>query len=198
MGYSRYSDEEAEIGLSMIRNLVSQIRIEVDGDFLRGQKVIDRLPAALKAAAFKAQLKFAEKYKANLRRHIRDNGKELGWAPYSKGYVRYKRAIRKKKSSVRYGPESMWRFQGHAYNSIEITKDPIRNRVSVGISRENGKMNLDGELTVSQYINIVEHGSHSRNIKKRPLFGPTFKLMGGQKALSRMVQNEIERAIKNI
>jgi hypothetical protein len=61
--------------------------------------------------------------------------------------------------------------------------------VSIGISKTNSIMGVGKEnpLTLGQYANIFEHGSAVRGIAPRPLFGPTYKLMGGNATLTARV-----------
>lgn len=182
---------------SLHRNILKNIRIEYEGDWKRVGPFFDKLPAKIQKKVYRGQVRYSELYLKALKETINSQGTNISprWAPLGPGYEDTKASLFQRKPGVMYGPTNLWKLTGKAYKNIKIFKDPNNHTVQVGISRNEGVKNLQGNLTVSQYVNILEHGSHSRNIAKRPLFGPTFRLLGGRKKLSEIVLQEAKLAI---
>lgn len=171
------------------RNLLSHVSIKQEGEWKRMGIALQNLSPAIRSGVVIAQREFAIKFKKKLRHNIRTNGVEIGWAPLSPAYAAWK-----DKQDSRYGSSNILRFSGTYYNSIDIIQKGYT--VYVGIPLGKGSASSNEGLSVSQYANILEHGSFARNIPARPLWGPSFKQIGGSKALASTMYNSINISLK--
>jgi len=90
------------------------------------------------------------------------------------------------------------------HDSVQVM-DLKGGRVGVGIPKGTHRPNYTDEsskgnqLTVSEYANVLEHGSGSRNIKARPVFSDTYrKDMGGNAGLSKYMSWHIARGFRSV
>lgn len=167
------------------------VEIKFEGEWIRFNNLINSLDINLALAAKAAQLKFAEQYKNKLKANIRTGGKRFGYPEHSIEYAKYKRK--------HYGPNRLLYWSGAFQNAIQVM-GLSRGRVGVGIPRgvmrepyhaKEGKL-----LSISEYANILEHGSWSRNIPARPIFADTFKQdMGGMVGLKTFLSGKIIRGL---
>jgi len=172
-----------------VRNILSGVSVEVEGDWVKAKVLLTELPALTKASAVKAQLDFATKLRKQIWENIETNGSSIGWAPLKNNYKRWK-----DKQDAAYGSSFMYRFFGTYYNSIEIMQDG--HNVSVGVSKDRDRINPLSKLRVSQYALILEMGAYSRGIPPRPLWGPSFAQIGGRRELLRLMKNRLGLAVK--
>lgn len=176
---------EGTINRLRLRNVASGVQFEMEGDWVRASRVLKNLPADLKKAIFAGQQIFAREYKNNLIEAIYSSGQNLKprWAPLSPKYLKYKKKDRRAKYK-----DTIGMYRGFMAAGIKIyTKG--NGVVSIGISRNSRIMGVGAgnELTLAQYVNIFEHGSLTRNIKPRPLFGPVYRGMGGNRKVTEVV-----------
>jgi hypothetical protein len=179
MAYSRY--EEGVMGKSQGRNLAANLKFKLEGDWVTASKIIDNLPVDIRVALIKGQRVFAKIYLDRLKTNMRNSGRALNWQPLSPKYVKW----RASHPAGGFGANNISRLSGDAYRAISIHQKV--NSIHVGISAKHDKMKESSGFTISQYMHIFEVGSISRNIKKRPLFKPTFVQCGGQEGLRRTV-----------
>ena len=182
-GVSNFST--GEVAGQRLRNIAANVKFELEGDWVRASRMMDTLPSTLRKAIYAGQIVFANAYLLALQTNILENGARIGWEPLKKHY-RY----HKKQNKDRIGF-----YRGYMYNNIKIFKNPVKSIVSVGISK-NSEIRGIGDLSLSQYVNVFEHGSLTHNVSARPLFGPTFiSQMGGQKGASAMVIGSIKASL---
>lgn len=164
------------------------VGIKLEGDWVRYEHLMNTFGPAIMALAQQSQKNFAKKYKTRVRHHIRTGGKRFGYPGHSPKYRSYKQR--------RGGGSRVLYWGGTMYNSVDIMDLP-RGRTGVGIPtgiyrprypREKGDL-----LSVSEYANILEHGTRGGlHIPARPVFSDTFKKdMKGMKGLKEFMALDI-------
>lgn len=169
------------------------VEIRLEGDWVRFNDILNRFGPATMLISRNAQKHFAEKYKKRVKYHIRTGGKRFGYPGHSARYSRLKRR--------RGGGGRVLYWSGSMHDSVDVLKLP-RGRVGVGIPSGVKRGRYPGEkdvnLTISEYANILEHGTFGGlQIPKRPVFADTFKQdMGGMKGLKSFMTVEIALGLK--
>lgn len=160
------------------RNLGSRVQLSVDNPvkLQRFSRLIDSLPRAVQRTMKRAQMNFAKRLKKQVKRNIYNRGQGLGWDPVSSSYASFKR----KHGTVK-DPNKFYQLYGNYIRAITIKTQG--NTVSIGISKDSSFTNRAGTLTTAQYAVILESGSLTRNIAPRPLWGPSYQQLGGNKGL---------------
>lgn len=161
------------------------IGIILEGDWLKLGRLTSSIDITMAAAAAGAQLRFAKKYRDKVKSNILNGGKRLGLKPLQPSYKKFK--------TQKGGGGRALVWSQALYNAVEVMT--LRGgRVGIGIDRKKtrGQYNHESEspsLTISEYANILEHGSASAGIVARPVFRETFKQhMGGIKGLQKFIQ----------
>lgn len=168
------------------------IEVKLVGNWLKFNQLVGSLDITTMLAAVTAQRKFAEKYRDKVRVNIRTGGKRFGYPPHSPAYKKYK--------SKRGGGARLLHWSGSFEGAVEVVGLSGR-RVGVGIPKDAVRERYEGEkgalLTISEYANVLERGSVSRSIPKRPVFTDTFKKdMKGLKGLRTYIQWHIIRSFR--
>ncbi len=159
------------------------MKVELEGEWLRLNKVIDKLPTSVLAGVISGQMSAAKKLRNIVRKYIKEGGGSLNWQGVSPGYARYK-------TSQGGDPDRLMWLTGLYYRSIKIFRKG--NKISVGISKE--AKNRRGYRVVD-YASVMEYGSSARNIPARPLWKPSFKQLGGKRGIKRIILIHIGRNI---
>jgi len=165
------------------------VEIKLVGDWIRLQQLTGSLNIRVMLAAKTGQRKFAKKYRDKVKLNIRTGGKRFGYEPHSKKYAAYK--------SKHGGGTRLLHWSGSFEDAVEVV-GLSGGRVGVGIPKGVVRGRYEGEkgslLTISEYANILEHGSSSRGIPSRPVFRDTFKQdMKGMKGLRSYIQWQVIR-----
>ena len=165
------------------------VGVKLTGNWLKFNQLVGSLDITMMTAATTAQRKFAEKYRDRVKTNIRTGGKRFGYPSHSPTYAKYK---------ARHGGGTrLLHWSGSMEEAVEVVK--LRGgRVGVGIPKDAVRERYEGEkgdlLTISEYANILERGSISRSIPKRPVFSDTFKKdMKGIKGLKSYIQWHLVR-----
>lgn len=163
------------------------VDVKLSGNWIKFNQLIGSLDITLMTAAMGAQRKFAEKYRDKVKLNIKTGGKRFGYQPHSHRYKLYK--------SRHGGGGGLLYWSGTMADSVEVM-DLEGGRVGVGIPRDAVRApyhSHEGDLlTVSEYANILEHGSWP--IPARPVFSDTFKQdMKGLVGLKSYIQWHIVR-----
>lgn len=162
--------------------------IEKVGDWPRTQRFLREVGPVTVRGYTLGQLAFAKKMFNRVRKNIRENGGTIGWAPLSSSYADYKSRLGK-------DPNNLLVLTKLYYNSITIwNKNGI---YYVGVKhgiRYPDRSN--GGLTVGQVAKILEVGSIARNLPARPLWGPSFRQLGGKQAIRKTLVWYIRRQIR--
>ena len=167
------------------------VEVKLDGDWFKFSKLMNTFGTETMAIATAAQHQFAEEYKKKVKENIRTGGKQFGYPEHSSAYSRYK--------SSKGGPGRLFYWSGALYNSVDVMRLP-NGRLGVGIPKNAKRGNYPGEkgtpLSVSEYANILEHGTRGGlNIPARPIFSDTFKQnMGGKRGLQKFMADYIYAA----
>lgn len=189
-GDQHYS--EGIINKTRLRNVAAGVRFDMEGEWIRASKLMRDLPMDLKKALFAGQEIFAQKYKEKLVYNINNNGGDIRWEPLKAKYASQKRRDKRAKF-----PNDIGRYRGYMADGIKIYHKG-NYQISIGISKTNRIMGVgkENELTLAQYANIFEHGSVIRNIAARPLFAPTYRKMGGNIGLTKIVLASVSIVMK--
>jgi len=164
------------------------VEVQLSGDWVRFNNIMNRFGPATMLLAQNAQLGFAKKYKKKVKQNIRTGGKRFGYPGHSDKYSRYK--------GRKGGGSRVLYWSGAMHDSVDVMK-LSRGRVGVGIPSGTKRGKYPGErnnkLTISEYANILEHGTYGGlEIPKRPVFKDTLKQdMGGIKGLRNFMTAEI-------
>jgi len=156
------------------------VEIKLDGQWFRVNRIIQHLNVDIAMVGASAQRGFAEEYRDRLKYNIKTGGIEFGYKPHSKAYTKYK--------LKHGGGDALLHWSGAMGDAVKVI--PLGGgRVGVGIEkdakREKYHPKDEGILNISQYANILEHGSFGKvNIPPRPVFSDTFtKDMKGLRGL---------------
>jgi len=192
MAESRF--ETGEMGSLTRRNLgafridpatARGLGVRLVGDWKEFGILLRNLPRRLRRAAINGQIKFGERYHKAIIRNIATNGHLLKWPELSEKYKKFKK-------SHSGDPNEMYHFYGQYLRSISMQVKP-NGTILIGIPKGVGKSKF-GDYTVAQYAHVLEKGSYTRNIAARPLWGPTFKQIGGMTKLKEIVIAELRKA----
>lgn len=165
------------------------VGIRLEGDWIKLQQLTGSIDTVVMLSATTGQKKFAEKYRDKVKLNIRTGGKRFGYTPHSSKYAAYKARLG--------GGTRLLHWSGSFEEAVKVVRLSGR-RVGVGIPKDAVRERYEGEkgnlLTISDYANILERGSLSRHIPKRPVFTDTFKQdMKGVKGLRVYIQWQIIR-----
>lgn len=165
------------------------VEVKLVGNWLKFNQLVGTLDATTMLAAVTAQRKFAEKYRDRVKINIRTGGKRFGYPSHSPDYKKYK--------AKHGGGTRLLHWSGSFEEAVEVV-GLSGGRVGVGVPKDAVRERYEGEkrelLTISEYANILERGSVSRSIPKRPVFTDTFKKdMKGLKGLRSYIQWHIVR-----
>ena len=152
--------------------------IELFGDWEKTKSLIDGLPVTIKLGSLAGQNSAAQKFLTILRRNIRENGGSIGWPPLSEKY----KAWRERNG---FSSDNMFVLTGLYYRSINIWNNG--NTVYVGMKNNTRNMRTGGKLTLVEIATVLEYGSTLRKIKARPLWGPSFKQLGGSARIKGLI-----------
>jgi len=174
------------------------IGIKLEGNWYAFQSLMDRFGPTVMALAKASQKDFAKEYKKKVQGHISSGGKRFGYPGHSPKYSSYK--------GRRGGGSRVLVWSGTMRNSVTVMDLP-KGRVGVGIPRDISRERYPREtgdlLTVSEYANILEHGTFGGlRVPARPVFGDTFKKstgeggMGGMKGLHKHMSKGIALGLR--
>lgn len=168
------------------------VGVRLDGEWVRFNRLIGSLDVVTMTSAAAAQRSFAQKYADRVKHHIKTGGKEFGFKPIGKRYSYYKRQ--------HGGPASRTLVWSNSFHDAVSVVDLSKGRVGVGIPRGKKRPQYENErggiLEISEYANILEHGSGG-DMPPRPVFSRTFTDdMGGIKGLRTYIQWHLVRNFK--
>lgn len=177
------------------------VGVKLEGDWNKLLNITNNQRLVLLAAYKKGQKAAATAFWKEIRKQMRTGGWSLGITadpinPESK-YPDWK---------ARHGGnwDKSFILSKTYYNSIEVIENDnsSKPRISVGvrkgIRRPQIGNNKPGDLTVSDYANIVELGSEIRKIKARPLWRLTFKHFGGKNRIRGFLRIYIYAAYRSL
>lgn len=147
--------------------------IKLEGDWKKTQRILAKLPIDLKVVSLQGQRKAAEKIARIAKAHI--NNQDLGWAP---------RADNTKSLDDRILVDSETYLR-----SIKAWR--AGNTYYVGVPK--GTYNYRG-IDVADYAVYHEYG-FGKNIA-RPLWGPSFRDVGGKKGVTEIIVKAMAERIR--
>ena len=161
------------------------VGIKLEGEWHKYRELANNNNLLLAAAAIAGQRSFAKKYQKEVKRNILTGGKKFGYPPLSEGYKKFK---------ARYGGrETALVWSKTFYNSVKIIKNKAGTFFGVGIpkgiKRPRYHPSDNNRLTVSEYANVLEHGSFP--VYPRPVFKDTFRDVGGKNAIRTFIEMAI-------
>lgn len=160
--------------------------VVLTGDWDLARNFLGRMDKLIAQGALAGQISAGEKIRAEVRKNIRENGSSLGWPPLSLLYA-------EKKTGMGFDPNRLLYATGTYYRSIELSIKPPR--VSVRVKPRAS--HPTSKLTVSQIATILEYGSSARNIPARPLWGPSFKRIGGAQRVRNIIKWHIANKLRS-
>lgn len=164
------------------------VEVKFEGNWVKFNTITSSSNILLVMATRQGQKEFATAYKSAVQKNISTSGKRFGYQQNSPNYLRWK--------LNRGGPPQMLNWSRSFYSSIEVIENSTGTRFMVGIPkgirRPSYRNKEKNRLTVSEYANVLEHGTH--NMPSRPIFSDTFKLdMGGKAGLKKYIEFAIIR-----
>jgi hypothetical protein len=179
------------------RSLSGKIYFEEIGNWAQLVGALDTLPKRVKDEAFDSMRHYGYKYERLLKRNIRNNGSNFNppWPWYTLKYFIYKSTHSPKPA---YGAMAMYRWTGNLYQSVYSKTTRANHTVVVSIRPTYaGRKKRSKELNAAQIALVLDAGSVSHNIAPRPLFYPTWKMMGGERAFAEYVSSAINKLVIN-
>lgn len=164
------------------------VEFKLSGNWVKFNSIADNNNILLAMAARSGQKEFAEMYRDNVKSNIRTGGKRFGYKQNSPKYA-YKKAL--------YGGNSTaLNWSGAFYDAVEVKQNSTGTRFMVGIpsnlKRRKYYRGDSNRLTISEYANVLEHGTGK--IPPRPIFKDTFtKQMGGKVGLKAYIELAVIR-----
>lgn len=162
------------------------VEVQLFGDWVKFSDLVNNSPLIISVAARQSQREFAELYRKEVRKNIREGGRRFGYDPHSKEYARHKRRLG--------GPSQLFVWDKNLLNSIVVRekKNGMLFEVGIpkGIRREPYYSRDPARLEVHEYANVLERGSPPE-IPSRPIFRDTFRAMGGIRTLKRIIETGI-------
>lgn len=159
------------------------VEIKLGGNWTKFNEIVNGSNILMVMGVRQGQKEFAEAYRDAVKKNIITGGRRFGYPPNSPMYI-YKK--------LRGGGGSTPLVWSKAfYNAVEIraTRDGRRWLVGIpsGESRPSYSIKEKNELTISEYANIIEHGTNG--IPARPVFADTFSRdMQGKRGLKRAIE----------
>jgi len=168
-------------------NLTPQV--ELIGEWNKTRTLLHLLPKLIKIGSLKGQQSAAKHFRRIVRRHIRNNGASLGWAPLSSAY-------KKSKGRRGFNPDRIYYASGSYYNNIKVWRRGTK--IFIGIKKNVKSKSSRSSLTIGMIARILEYGSLTRNIPARPLWAPSYRDFGGGKRIKGFmtwhIRNQIFKA----
>ena len=164
------------------------IRVQLEGQWVEFNYLVNNCDALLSMAAVAGQLKFAEKYKKEVKKNIRNGGKKFHYPKVSGKYKAFKQR--------HGGGSTTLNWSDTMADSVDTVNLGI-GKVGVGIVKGKKRPFYEGEsargnrLQVHEYANILEHGAFP--VPPRPVFSDTFKseTLGGLAGLRETIEMTI-------
>lgn len=154
---------------------VMEIVIGLFGDWRRVQIALTNLPRMVMTSAAWGQRNVAEKLVKIVKGHI--NNQDLGWSP--------------RVSTTNSNDPRILVDYGDYYGAIKAYSD--KGIYYAGVKRD--AFNRSG-TRIADYAVVHEYGWES--IPRRPLWGPSFKELGGSKGIKETVTQAIYAKIKSL
>ncbi len=168
---------------NVTRGIGYGIEVRLVGDWARVTSLLGDVDDIIRVGSKRGKLAAAKKLQKIVKKHIRTSGGSLGWAPLSTKTI-------ERKDSMGYDGGRILYSSGSYYRSIKVWSKG--SKVYVGV-RANSR-NPYSKRTIGQIARILEYGSMARGIPARPLWLPSFKELGRNKTVKRLilwhVQNE--------
>lgn len=172
------------------------VGIKLDGDWVKFNHLIENSDHLLRIAAREGQRKFAEAYRDKVKDNIKTGGKRFGYPDTTPDYT-----LRK----IKHGGGSrnlIW--DENFLDAVEIMKPTVRGNWGVGIKRNVTRGKYFGsdknKLTISEYANVLEHGT--KYMPARPIFSDTFTRtnggMGGKAGVRKFITSHIVKYFRTI
>lgn len=175
----------------MPRNFFDEPKVRLQfkpfGKWDESIKLIQKLKPSIKKASQEAQIRVCREIIKNVKAHLRNQ--DLPWRKLGENYV---------KSKKQHGWDTRILMATHAYyNSIEIITKGSQHLVFVGVRRGIYTTRRDGKrnpLEVAQIAVIHEFSANAK--RRRPLWNPTIRQMGGGKGLKILYEQHFYKQLK--
>jgi hypothetical protein len=159
--------------------------IRLTGGWPQTQRMVDDLDQIIRLGVYRGKMSAAKKLKEIVKKHIRTSGGSLGWAPL-------KDSTKEWKARKGYDSSRILYASGTYYRSIKVWSKG--SKVYVGV--KNNTYNPYSKRTVGQIARMLEYGSIARSIPARPLWLPSFKEMGRNNKVKKLVLWHIRKEFR--
>ncbi len=194
--YTQYTDQTYTGGFGNSAEV--HLNYRLIGEWQRANYMLQRFPKIISRATNLAAREMAYKYKKQVVKNIQNQGAELGWAPItSLKYRAYKE---------RHSPHSVdapYQFFGTLIRSITAYKHRAMGwtaGIKKGVTNDAMTSLRGGKntLSVAEYAAVLEHGSTKMNISARPLWTPSWRQVGGNAELTRVLVGTIRTLLPGV
>lgn len=161
------------------------VDIRLEGDWFKLKDLTNNQQKWLRKGARVGQRKFALKYLKEIKKNIRNGGKELGYLPLSPAYKALK---------VREGGGTIaLRWSKSMLNAVKMkdnkTADMILVGIAKGLSRPKYHKSDNNKLQVHEYANVME-----QSYPRRPVFTDSWKRIKGNRGLTKAMIDHIQQS----
>lgn len=169
-------------------NPSSGINFKLTGDWNDAIRKLSSLDVNIKTACMKAQVVVGKKVIDKVKHHMRHQ--DLGWPKLNTKYKR--RKIKKG-----FDPRTLISTRTYLSN-IDMWSRKNGWHLFVGVRKGVFSRNINGKKNKVDVATIATYHEFARKKKKkRPLWNPTFRELGGTKGIRNIYVEEIERGLKN-
>lgn len=174
-----------------------QVNYQLVGEWSRANFMMRQFPHRVSQAINLATREMAYRYRKKVISHILNRGADLGWPrSSSEKYEQFKAKHATK------AVEDQLQFFGVLLENIKAYK---HGRMGWSVGIKDGVVNPRMEeirkgktLSVSEYAGVLEHGSTKMNIPPRPLWTPSYRDIGGNKELIRLIRLNIRAKFPSV
>lgn len=154
----------------------------------RAQKLIEDTPDILYEGYKEGSSLFAKKLlkliKDSLRTGMPPRGSNVSWPKHAPSTIR------------KLGEHKLLNYTGQYLRSVSTFKsrDGVYVGLPPGVKKVRGKSGSLGKRTLTQVATMLENGGDS--LPPRPLWKPAYKVVGGNKELTKLIIKELRKQIR--
>ena len=164
------------------------INYDLIGEWTRANFMMKSFPTRVAAAVNLANREMVRKYRKQVIRHINNQGAELGWpVSQSAKYQQFKARHTTETAPLKFFGVMVQNIKAYKHGSMGWAagiKSDVTNPMMESIRKGR-------TLKPAEYAAVLEFGSDKMNIPARPLWNPSYRDIGGNKELIRLVRLHI-------
>lgn len=163
------------------------VHFQLFGKWGEAIKTLQRLSPSIKQASIAAQSMVAKEIARRVKEHLRQQ--DLPWRPLSQKY--------KSQKSAKGWDKRILIGTGTYYHAIEVFTKGSQHLAFVGVRRGIYGKTLDGKKSRLQVAEIAAIHEFSYSAKRRrPLWNPTIREMGGTKGIKELYLQHLYKQLK--